>query len=96
MISHSKIKENSKCNKKFSLRIYLVRPSLYGFGTFYDSDYHIFIARSPKKAIKRYFKWYERRWKQKSNQSIYRLIETSEQWGRIEVIDCTGFRKFYT
>lgn len=68
---------------------------MYGFGNFYNSDYHMFIARSPKKAIKRYFKWYERKWKKKSDQSMYRLREVSEQWGKIEVMDCTGFKRYY-
>jgi hypothetical protein len=55
----------------------------------------MFVARSSKKAIKRYFKWYARKYKQIAPQYIYNLREVSEQWGKIEVMDCTGFRRFY-
>lgn len=95
MISHNKIKDNSKKNKKFSLRIFLVRESDCLFGSFYRSKYKMFIARSNKKAIKRYFKWYERKYKQISSQSMHNLREVSNQWGKIEVTDCTGFSRFY-
>lgn len=95
MLSHNKIRKNSQKNKKFSLRLFLVRPSDYGFGAFYTSIYKMFVARSSKKAIKRYFKWYARKYKQIAPQSIYNLREVSEQWGKIEVMDCTGFRRFY-
>ena len=67
---------------------------LFGF----DSDYRckrIIRASDEIHAVRRYFKWYYRCYKERCEAHLDYPIECSRQWAKVMVEDSRGYKHFY-
>ena len=52
-------------------------------------------ADTPRVAVKRYFAWYKRKYKEMHEQSNSLLLATTYRWGKIMVLDSNGYRYYF-
>lgn len=98
-----KARHIKKLRKKIGkLQTYKIRETASLFGNFFGqnrfnlimSDHNI-TANSPIRAIKIYMRNYRKKQKQKNRYESEEYVETTEDWGRLMVVDETGFKYFY-
>jgi hypothetical protein len=53
------------------------------------------MARNPQEAIKRYLKWYFRKYKCRNRHHTDNLAETSRWWGKFMVVDSKGYSRYF-
>lgn len=84
-----------------SYREYIVVPSYGLFGDFttlhcIENECMAFKAETPRRAIRKYLRWYCRKYKQHHRFAFDGLTEVSEQWGKFKVVDIkSGFTYFF-
>ena len=69
---------------------------LFGFD-YKDSGCDIarIMASDIEGAIRKYFRRYERKYKEKSTKHLTYLNETTRNWGRVMVIDSRGYKTYW-
>lgn len=77
--------------------VYEIRRSERLFGSFWDSDYPIFVVRaaSPKHAMERYFRRYRLKYKEFHDYDNRILRETTYGWGVFQVKNTRSKWKTY-
>ena len=77
--------------------VYEIRKSERLFGSFWDSDYPIFVVRaaSPKHAMERYFRRYRLKYKEFHDYDNRILRETTYGWGVFQVKNTRSAWKTY-
>lgn len=84
------------------IQTYTIRETFSLFGDFFGhnrightcSDTFI-SATSPIRAIEIYMRNYRKEYKQINEHEYPTYVETKESWGRIMVVDESGFKRFY-